>query len=218
MKKHFVILIVLCVYGQIQPPQAPAQSAPPEELPRYEVGVNFTSLTLSESQTHAGTGGRFTLNLNRHVALEAAGNFFPGCTICPSEVTGHVTEGLFGVKAGQRFKRFGIFGKAQPGFINFSKGFFELRATGGTGPFPFTFVVHRQTNFATDLGGVVEIYPSKRILLRLDGSVVLDHYGSRIYHTSSFDPTTGAFTPLNLPSPGYTRRLFQFTSGVGFRF
>jgi hypothetical protein len=218
MKKTFVTLIFLAICWQIQPRQISAQSTRPDELPRYEVGVDFTTLTLSESQTHLGAGSRFTVNWNRHVALEAAANFFPGCTTCASQITGRITEGFFGVKAGQRFKKFGIFGKARPGFISFSKGFFELTPTGGTGPFPFDVVVRRQTNLAADLGGVVEIYPSGRLLLRFDGSAVLDHYGSRTIHSFSFDPTTSAITPFTFQSRGYTRRLFQFSAGVGFRF
>lgn len=218
MKKTLVTLIFLALCSQIQPRQTAAQLTSAEELPRYEVGVNFTTLTFSESQTYVGTGSRFTLNLNRHVALEAAGNFFPGCSICYSDVSGHVTEGLFGVKAGQRFKKFGIFGKAQPGFINFSKGSFELTPTGQPGLFPFNVVMHGRTDFATDLGGVVEVYPSRRVLLRFDGSMILDHTGSGVFHTFSFDSSTGAFTPVDIPSPGYTRRLFQFSGGVGFRF
>jgi len=218
MKKIFITLMLVAICPQIQPSQTFAQSATQNALPRYEYGVDFTTLTINQSQTHLGTGHRFTINLNRQLALESAAIFFSACDICGGEVTGTITEGLFGVKAGQRFKKFGIFGKARPGFINYSKGYFELSPTGGTGLFPFSVVAHHQTNFAADLGGVVEIYPSKRMLVRFDGSMLVDHFGSRNVRTFTLDPTTGAIIPFTYRSQPYTRGLFQFSAGVGFRF
>ena len=195
------------------------QSKKSDELPKYEVGIDFTTLTLNETQTHAGAGGRVTYNWNRHIALEAAGYFSPGkCASCEGEVTGHITEGLFGVKAGQRFKRFGIFGKVRPGFIRFSQGFFDLAPTGGSGPFPFTVVVHGRTDFATDVGGVLEIYPKRRFFLRFDAGVLFDRIGSRTFHSFTVDPVTGASTPIQFTAPPFTQRRFQFIAGVGFRF
>jgi hypothetical protein len=195
------------------------QTKPSPELPKYEVGIDFTSLTLEPGDTNVGVGGRFTYNLNRHLALEAAGYFLPGkCSTCNGQITGHMGEGLFGVKAGQRFKKFGIFGKVRPGFINYSKGFFDIVPTGGSGPFPFTFVVRHRTDFATDVGGVLEIYPKKRILLRFDAGTIFDRYGSRTVHSFNFDPVTGAFTPFTFTTPAFTQRRFQFIGGVGFRF
>jgi len=203
------------------------QSKPSPELPKYEVGIDFSTLTLYEGDTNAGLGGRFTYNLNRHVALEAAGYFFPGkCATCNGEITGHITEGLFGIKAGQRFKKFGIFGKARPGLISFSKGYTDVFPTGGsisstgayTGPYPFTFVEHGHTDFAADLGGVLEIYPKKRFLLRFDAGATFDRVGRQTIHYVNIDPITNNFTPVTFTSEPYTRRYFQFSAGVGFRF
>src|ERR1051326_8491509 len=159
--KALVLMLIIIVVMTISSNLTSAQQAKPSpELPKYEVGIDFSTLTLNPGDTNAGLGGRFTYNLNRHVALEAAGYFFPGkCATCSGEITGHMTEGLFGVKAGQRFKKFGIFGKARPGFINYSRGFFDIAPTGGSGPFPFTFVVRHRTDLAADIGGVLEIYP-----------------------------------------------------------
>jgi len=198
--------------------QAKGQTKPSIDLPKYEVSADFTSFSISSEQTHPGIGGRFTYNLNRHVALEAAGYFSPGkCASCAGEVTGRITEGLFGVKAGQRFKKWGIFGKARPGFISFSQGNFDLLPSGG-GAFPFTIVTSRLTNSALDLGGVVEFYPSKRIVLRFDNGVTFNHYGPRTVHSVSVDPVTGSLTPATFTTSSFTRRIFQFIGGVGFRF
>jgi len=195
------------------------QAKKSDEIPKYEVGIDFTSLTLNESQTHPGAGGRFTYNWDRHIALEAAGYFSPGkCASCEGEFTGHITEGLFGVKAGQRFKRFGIFGKVRPGFLRFSQGFFDLVPTGGTGPFPATVVVRSRTDFATDVGGVLEIYSTRRCFFRFDAGVLFDRIGSRTFHSFTVDPVTGALSPIQFTAPSFTRRRFQFIAGVGFRF
>ncbi|MEK6281284.1 MAG: hypothetical protein AABN95_13105 [Acidobacteriota bacterium] len=63
-----------------------------QDVPKVEVGVQFSSLTsIPQSQqgrqgqgltvdigrTEAAFGGRFTFNLTKNFALEAEGNFFP---------------------------------------------------------------------------------------------------------------------------------------------
>jgi hypothetical protein len=195
------------------------QSKPSSELPKYEVGIEFTTLTLQPEDTNVGVGGRFTYNLNRHLALEAAGYFLPGkCSTCNGQITGHMGEGLFGVKAGQRFKRFGIFGKVRPGFINYSKGFYDIVPNGSSSPFPFDITQRHRTDFAADLGGVLEIYPKKRLLLRFDAGTTFDRFGRNTIHTVTNDPVTGALTPFTFTTSSFTQRRFQFIAGVGFRF
>jgi hypothetical protein len=220
MKTRIVqFILLIAIFSPYQNRTNAQQSKPAPELPKYEVGIDFSTLTINPGDTNAGLGGRFTYNLNRHVALETAGYFFPGkCATCNGEITGHMAEGLFGIKAGQRFKKFGIFGKARPGFINFSKGFFDIAPTRGSGPFPFTFVVRHRTDFATDIGGVLEIYPKKRLLLRFDAGTIFDRFGRHTYHLLNTDPVTGAFTSVTATTDPFTRRHFQFAAGVGFRF
>jgi hypothetical protein len=105
-----------------------------QEPSKIEVGGQFTSLTYVPVQesigpyepghfptsTDVGFGGRFTLNLNSHLAIEAEGNFFPHrFSVFP--LGGRVLQGQFGGKFGKRFKRFGVFGKARPGLVSFSE-------------------------------------------------------------------------------------------------
>ena len=214
-KKLFLTIsaIGLCLW--LSPLNTCAQST---DIPKYEVAAEFSSLTLNIAHTEPGLGARFTYNLNKHVALEAAGYFFPHeCQFCS---TGRITEGLFGVKAGKRFQKWGIFGKARPGLVSLSKGSFTLVPIGGGGPFPFTVESRRLTNFALDVGGVVEFYPSRRIVTRFDFGDTMVRFGRR---TTGFqlitDPITGV-TTLGAPiiSPAYTGHTFQFTAGVGLRF
>jgi hypothetical protein len=216
MKRTILNISVITLLLLLCPHVTLSQST---DVPKYEVAAEFTSLSLEYGDTLPGLGGRFTYNLNKHLALEAAGYFFPGkCATCSRQITGHVTEGLFGVKAGKRFRRWGVFAKARPGFVSFGKGFFDIVPTGGGGPFPFTFVVRRSTAFGLDVGAVVEFYPSKRIVVRFDGGDTILRYPQRTVHSFTTDPITGALSPFSFTSPAYTRHNFQFSAGVGFRF
>ncbi len=104
-----------------------------DELPsRIEVGIQFSSITfpgqtspgavtVTRGSTEAGFGGRITFNLNKNISLEAEGNFFPHENFDDQSRGGNLWQGQFGVKAGKRFGKFGVFGKARPGFASFSQ-------------------------------------------------------------------------------------------------
>ena len=190
-----------------------------EETPKYEVGAQFTSLTLSgrgDDRTEPGIGARFTYNLTDSFALEAVGNLFPRkCTSCNPENNGRIAEGLFGVKAGKRFERFGLFGKARPGFVSFRDVALNFASTGGS---TFSTEEESQTNFAMDVGGVLEFYPSRRIVLRFYGGDTIIRYPRRSFTSTTFFP--GTMNPEIVPviTPADTRHNFQFSAGVGVRF
>src|SRR5215813_938962 len=192
-----------------------------DDVPRYEVGAQFTSITkpdYSGGATEAGFGGRFTFNFNRSLALEATGNFFPhNCFSCGLS-NGNITQGLFGVKVGKRFQRWGIFGKARPGVVSFSKVEGRYEPTGGAGPFPFQFVQRRLTNFALDVGGVIEFYPSKRIVTRFEAGDTLIRYRSVNTNFVEIDGVTGVINLVPYTIPRHWTNNFQFMAGVGFRF
>jgi hypothetical protein len=201
--------------------EAKAQS---DEVPKFELGAQFTSITkpdFNNGATEPGFGGRFTFNLNRSVALEAVGNFFPHeCNFCGSggvagDNSGNITQGLFGVKAGKRFQKWGIFGKARPGVVSFSEGDGRFALTGSG---DFLILQSRRTHFAVDLGGVLEFYPSRRIVTRFEAGDTLIHYGQRQSNFLSFDPTTGVPTLVPFTIRAETRHNFQFVAGVGWRF
>ena len=220
-KLLMAIVSLLCLSFCL--PEAQAQS---DEVPKFELGAQFTSITkpdFNNGATEPGFGGRFTFNLNKSVALEAVGNFFPHkCRFCGSggggDNSGNITQGLFGVKAGKRFQKWGIFGKARPGVVSFSDGDSKYVATGTGGSFPFEFRQNRLTTFAIDLGGVLEFYPSKRIVTRFEAGDTLIHYGRRQSNYLIFDPITFAPSLLPFTTPAQTRHNFQFSAGVGWRF
>ncbi len=196
-----------------------------DELPKYEVGAHFTSLTkpsFGSSDTSPGVGGTFTFNFNSKVALEAVGNFFPsscrGCGGFGGDNTGHITQGLVGVKAGKRFEKWGIFAKARPGFVSFSDGDTRWVLNPAGSPFPVELQRDTLTNFAFDLGGVVEFYPTKRLVTRFEAGDTMIHYRSRATNGLGIDPVTGGLTLFPFTTRSETRHNFQFVAGIGWRF
>ena len=191
---------------------------------KIEVGVHYTSITKPDfdgGNTEAGVGGRFTFNFNRSLAVEAEGNFFPHkCRSCISENVGNLTQAFVGVKAGKRFNKWGIFGKARPGLASFSGGNFDIRLIQSLpGSFPvFDFDRSRATHFAFDVGGVIELYVSRRIFTRFDGGDTIIRYGERTFNSFTIDPVTLVAIPITSIRPADTRHNFQFSAGVGFRF
>lgn len=198
--------------------QAQSQSQT-TETPKYEVAAEFTTLARQtfEPRTDAGFGARFTFNLNRVVSLETAGYFLPSqCNVCVNN--GTVTEVLGGVKIGKRFEHWGIFGKARPGIVSFSRGQFKVTPDPSIPGFPFQFTPERLTTFATDVGAVLEFYPSKHIVTRFDAGDTFMRFGRRHADVIIFDQTTNTFGLQPFTLPPRTANNFQFMASVGYRF
>jgi hypothetical protein len=216
MNKTRFLIAILSVFLLQSQAQSQSQTT---EMPKYEVAAEFTTLAREtfEVRTDAGFGARFTFNLNRVVSLETAGYFLPSqCNVCVNN--GNVTEVLGGVKIGKRFEHWGIFGKARPGVVSFSRGKFDVRPDPSNPGFPFNFVPERLTTFATDVGGVVEFYPSKRLVTRFDAGDTIMRFGSRPAEVIAFDAATRTFTVMPFRLPARTAHNVQFMASVGFRF
>ena len=171
-----------------------------QETPKYEIGANFALIRLHDLfTTDVGVGARAGFNLNNWVALEAEVNSFPQFE--GRFIGGRKVQGLFGVKAGVRSEKFGLFAKARPGFMRFSNG----RITNPCPPGAvcvLVVLVGKQTNFAFDLGGVMEFYPSRRFTTRID-------IGDTIVRFGDFALPFGR---------SYTSHNLQVNVGFGVRF
>jgi hypothetical protein len=220
--KHYFPIICILSFISLGCPGISAQEL--DQQSKIEVGAEFSTLTVGPSRPRdaiapeftalrhrrePGFGGRFTFNLNRHLAVEDEVNFFPR-----NDLTGgSVIQELVGIKAGRRFKRIGVFGKARPGFLSFSDVTTEEGVdTVGQPPLQFTvphFEVRRRNFFAMDVGAVLEIYHSRRIFTRVDFGDTIVRYGKGLFFDSD------ERTPQ---SPAQTRHAFQFSAGIGFRF
>jgi hypothetical protein len=62
-----------------------------------------------------------------------------------------------------------------------------------------------------DVGGVLEFYPTRRIVTRFDGGDTMIHY-------RSFDVPIFFFPLQTFRIPAETTHNFQFSAGVGYRF
>ena len=189
-----------------------------ERTKRYEVGVQFTSLfvrptdeqrfnaaILPREHTEPGFGGRFTFNLTENVAFEAEGNYFTREQL-PFPQGGRMFQGQFGGKVGKRFDRWGLFGKARPGFVGFTKVFPFLFGAQIPAVIPF----ERRYYPSVDLGGVVELYVSPRWMARFD-------VGDTLIRYPELQVLIGQPTPFTVQRK-QTRNNLQISSGIGFRF
>lgn len=196
------------------------------EAPRIEVGAHVTSLTLPRpdffgTDNQAGFGGRFTYNFSRHFAAEGELNVLPTVLFPGTAAGGRTLQGQFGVKLGKRFRRFGVFAKARPGFVRFGD---VLRVTRTQVSFfgrlrdfnLFSFV--GRTYFSADVGGVIELYPSRRVVVRFDAGDTMIRYDSRIRTIDGpIDLEPRDFRPVVREAAEFEHN-FQFSAGVAFRF
>lgn len=202
------------------------------DAPKFEIGAQFTTLRFGElDTTEPGFGGRFTYNINDNFAVEAEGNFFfrnrdPEETRTFEEFLetltgGRKTQALFGVKAGVRGNRIGVFGKVRPGFVRFSR--FErnlevplLDSTSGQPSLSPTF---SETDFALDLGGVLEVYPSRHTVIRVDvgDTIIHSNSGEEILQPGLTPSPQGSFRSV-VGVVRSTSHNLQLNVGIGFRF
>ena len=189
------------------------QTSSDERLKRFEVGAQFTSLFIEPPTTFSlalprvavepGFGPRFTFNLTESVAFEAEGNYYTRQHFGFLH-GGHIFQAQFGGKVGKRFDRWGVFGKARPGFV----GFTRVSDFPEPPQLPFLRTV-KKLYPSLDVGGVVEFYISPRWMARFDVGDTMIRYREIAFR---------GFTPPSVLQPEVTRHNLQVTSGIGFRF
>jgi hypothetical protein len=189
MRKMYLFVLAAAAAVLMVPAQnAQAQSRSRSETPKVEVGVQYSLLRFTDAdQTDSGVGGRVTYNTSDNFSLETEFNFFPQERVNFANLTSANSrrmQGLFGAKYGIRTQKFGIFGKARPGFIRFSEGSSPIGSPA--------------TEFALDLGGVFELYPTRPVALRFD-------VGNTLIRFSSL-------------GSGFTSNNLQVSTGLAFRF
>jgi hypothetical protein len=188
------------------------------DAPKVEIGVQYTSLSINlpvfgGTQNPPGFGARVTYNLNDFFAVEAEGNLYPTTTRHDYVTGGAAQQAQFGAKVGKRWKSFGLFAKARPGFISFGETLTPLQVVSGGVTF-FQFQPERKTHFSMDVGGVLEFYPSRRVFMRVDAGDTIIRYGEH----AEILPIAEPFGSAPAPVRAETLHNFQFTAGVGFRF
>lgn len=211
-KKSFLttgrrLLLALLASLVLAPAAARAQSDddPVAGGRRGEVGAFYTGINLRGfGETINGLGGRLGYNLNRYFALEGEFSFFPE-THLGNRQSGQKVQGFAGVKAGARSRRVGLFAKVRPGVMFIG----EVTSGFNCSPAGLGSVCRpSHNNFALDAGGVVELYPSSRTIVRLDaGDTIV-----RIRRAAGSPLFGGGATTSE------TTHNFQFAVGLGYRF
>ncbi len=172
-------------------------------------------------QTEFGFGGRFTYNFNKNVAVEAEANYFPTDRLARTgreseriigtneffrvflEPQGRKFQAVAGPKIGYRWKKIGLFGKVRPGLFYVERLPVIERLSLSLPIIGVAASENKTVFFSTDVGGVVELYPSKHTVLRFD-------IGDTIIRYSAQEPKQF--------NPAFTRHTLQFSTGLGFRF
>jgi hypothetical protein len=168
------------------------------------VGAFYTGINLKGfGETINGLGGRFGYNINKYLGVDAEASFMPETHLGNNQL-GQKVQGFIGVKAGMRSRYVGVYAKARPGvmFIGEVTSGFNCSGTGFG-----TICRPSHNNFALDAGGVIEVYPSSRMIMRFDaGDTIV-----RIHNA-----TAGILSTPETTSD--TTHNFQFSLGFGYRF
>lgn len=213
MKTTLYLLLAVVTFASV----AVAQ----DKKDRVEIGVQTSALTLFSPDfpgdvTNSGVGGRVTYNFNRSIAAEAEINFFPQKQFILSSFDSGAIQAQFGMKLGKRFEKFGLFAKVRPGFISVDnvESVTPDSVVVVNGLPTFNFKIERTNFFTIDAGGVLELYPSRRTVVRFEAG------DTAIHHPARFDiifPLTSGNPFVQLARPTKFNHNFQFTAGVAFR-
>ena len=159
---------------------------------RLEFGPQFTTLIVQREsaldgvRTEPGIGGFASFQVWRFFYADSAVNFFVRDTNSSSvHDGGRIFQGLFGLKGGISRDRIGIFGKVRPGFNSYSHAFTGISQISAGPPPLFKNLFDRSTNFVLDLGGVVELYPSRHTTLRFDLGDTHIYFATKSFLTSN---------------------------------
>jgi hypothetical protein len=182
---------------------------------RFEIEAEFAALghgynmvtdsAAEQVTTGAGFGGHFDFNLGPHLAFDSALLYFPKSEpVVTAQSGGKVLEGLFGAKIGLRRDRVGYFLTVRPGFLRYSQTVTQYPAS-PTGVFAFA----PNTVGALNVGSAIEVYTSRRTMLRFD-----------VGDTMLYVPAKKVPQPPLPPIFVYRdfRHTIQISTGFGFRF
>lgn len=182
----FSLVVSLTLLGAV-----PARAQP------FEAGAYVTTLDAPFSDGRQWGGGvRFGVQVAPWVVAEGDIARLAG----GDSRAGSLTQLFGGVKVGGRAEHFGLFAKLRPGLVRFGNDFLAPGVVCiAVFPPPESCLAER-TSLAFDLGTVVEVYPTRRTLLRADLGTTYIWYRPRGDGESE------------------RRGAFQVSVGAGFRF
>ena len=206
-----VMAIAAAVCLAAVPASAQTPASAQSNVRRLEVGGHFSTLQIGDAgNTNAGLGGRVSYEFLPWLTIEGDLSYFPNDRLdidlgaaslaLQTQYSRRRLEGFVGPKIGVRGGKFGAFGKVRPGFAHLiDKG---LNCVGELCALALFARPEYHPEFALDLGGIVEFYPTERTIARFDlGTIV-------IRHRSSYAPPCRECTTQN----------FSTSLGMGVKF
>lgn len=188
------------------PPPAHAQTGPP----RFEVGTIFEYVREAQVEEFNvfQLGGRFAWIYSRHLGFEGELTHSPFVTLNNGNYSGgHLTQGLFGMKYGNRWDHMGMFFKVRPGFNRYSSalnGFQGNPSSPGSTGGPLTTP-------ALNLGVSIEFYLSHHWMISADGGDTIAWYSQRSVPLGAAGTGTDRI-------PGKATNSFQYSTAISYRF
>lgn len=156
----------------------------------YEIGMPFAGMHLHKiDEAPLGVGARFDYNFLQIAAADLEFIHYPEN---PAGNFGESTV-LIGCRLGKHFDRFGVFGAVRPGVIHFGGTYFAQR-------------LDQKTRPMMNVGGILEYYPSRRTILRINFDDAIIYYGDAHRFNRPSPDTLGTVHNLQ---PGF---------GFGYRF
>jgi hypothetical protein len=222
------IVVVLCMSS----PDGYAQ----ENRESYEIAGHFSLLldrdTIADTQKPlAGGGGTFTYFPLKYMGLEAEYSLYPEREFIQQPLPGTIGMAVknlttnyngpqhtafFGIKAGMRTKKIGIFIKARPGFAVFHPVYDCIPVADILDPGVIVMNQCSETHkkeFALDFGGVIEGYLPHHTFVRFDAGDTYLKYGKTVMLFSG-----SGVRWINYPYGEDNRHHFQLKLGFGVRF
>lgn len=179
----------------------------------WEFGPLFSAMAIarqgltSNVRTEPGFGGYASYRFYGVFYLDGDLLYFPqGTSFSGPQDGGTILQGLFGLKGGIRRNHFGIFGKVRPGFNSYSDALASVTSSTTSST---TYTYARSTNFVLDLGGIIELYPSKHGTLRIEVGDTHLFFGTRDLNVDG--------TIQSIPG-GKLQHSIQLVLGYGWRF
>jgi hypothetical protein len=166
--------------------------------------MNIKATVLGSSvSADQGSGAWLSWNFSRHFSWDTAAVFFPFLHDEMAQGGGNSVTVFSGLKAGIRSKRIGIFADVRPGAIVFSRTISSIE----TNP-TFSAPWGKSADFVLNTGGVFEVYPWRRLILRADVGEGSIFYGQRTIPEAGYE--------IHYAGHELSSVLLQF--GVGYRF
>jgi len=190
--------------------QAQSSSPTPSAVSKFDLGAIYalhlrTHLLDQDLEPNGGAGVWGDYSFSRWGAVDVAAFYLPHDDHNRDyQDGGQAFDAYAGLKAGFRTRRFGYFAKFRPGIVRFAKTLEEEDIT----PTAISLRIDKFTNLAFDTGGVIEFYPSRHLVLRVDMGDDILWYRAR----------TVIVNGSPAPIPGQEANSFLFLTGAGWRF